>query len=88
MQKVEIFTLLDVQQALRQLNIPFASSSTKGKSAYSFKSLRKIEPGGIYFLESDTTVSTRISNSIIIYSGVDFKDDSNVILKVDNPQLV
>ncbi len=88
MQKVEIFTLLDVQQALRQLNIPFVSSSTKGKSTYSFKSLRKIEPGGIYFLESDTTVSTMISNSIIIYSGVDFKDDSNVILKVDNPQLV
>lgn len=88
MQEVEIFTLVEVQQALRQLNVPFTTSSTVSKSTYSFKSLRKIEPAGIYFLELNAPVSTKISNSIILYPDAEFGDHSNVILKVDNPQLV
>lgn len=90
MQKVTTFNLEEVQQQLQQLDIPFSTSISNSapEEHYSFKSLRQIEPAGIYFLVAGIPNPPQIKNSIILYPEADFGGEGNVTLQVAEPQLV
>lgn len=89
MREARTFTLEEVQQQLQRLNIPFSTSSSLAPEArYAFKSLRQIEPAGIYFLVAGIPNPPQIENSIILYPEADFGGNGNVTLQVEDPQLV
>lgn len=77
------FTISDISRALSELGMAheiFGESDRR----YSFKSLRNIEPGGIYFITPGVLNPPRVPNSIII--GAD-KYEADVSIVVDDPQL-
>jgi UDP-3-O-[3-hydroxymyristoyl] glucosamine N-acyltransferase len=89
MQVASTFTLEEIQQQLQRLEIPFSSSSfTLPEAHYTFKSMRQVEPDGIYFLVADIPNPPQIENSIILYPEADFGGSRNVTLQVEDPQLV
>lgn len=87
MRKAPTFTLIDVEQQLKQLDIPFSTRGGQTSHRYGFKSFRQIEPWGIYFAVSGITDPPRIENSIILYSEAAYDGENNVTLHVENPQL-
>jgi UDP-3-O-[3-hydroxymyristoyl] glucosamine N-acyltransferase len=89
MHEARTFTLEEVQKQLLRLDIPFSiPSSAAPEARYAFKSLRKIEPAGIYFLVTGIPNPPQIENSLILYPGSDFGGSGNVTIQVDDPQLV
>lgn len=87
MRKARTFTLEDVEQQLSQLAIPFSRDGGSSYSPYAFKSLKQVEPAGIYFLVSGMRNLPKIENSIILYTEEAYGGDNNITIKVDNPQL-
>lgn len=81
------FTLKEVQQTLKELNIPFSVNGSSTTNSYNFKSLREIEKFGIYFLVSGIPNPPKLENSIILYPETDYGGEDNVTIQVDNPQL-
>lgn len=82
------FQLNDILKALNELGVEYGvnNKSFDNSVIYSFKSLKKIEPKGIYYISTDAEFN--LEGSIIIASG-NRKDDSNVVILVeDDPQLV
>lgn len=88
MRDPSIFTLEDVLRQLHKLNVSFTFLGSPTRSTYGFKSLRQIEPGGIYYLSSGRVDTAKLEDSIILYSGDDLCVGRNVTVKVANPQLV
>lgn len=82
------FTLEEIQKKLQQLNLHFSTSQTSTSEArYTFKSLRKIESRGIYFVVNSEINRPPIKNSIILYPEESFGGEGNVTIRVENPQL-
>lgn len=81
------FTSDDICKALHNLGVNFQSIGPELK-ALSFKSLRKVEPAGIFYLEGAApAVATTIRGSLIVCSSIEGLHDSNSFLLVKNPQL-
>lgn len=83
-----VFALEDILFALRKLDIahevfkPLVTNSTE----YSFKSLRKVEPKGIYYVAKG--VQCDIQDSILIVSDTMNGNTNTVIVVEEDPQLV
>ena len=82
------FALENIQQQLRQLDIPFSTHGKTTDDRYSFKSLRQIEPAGIYFLVSGIMNPPRIEGSIVLYPETSYGGEENITIQVEDPQLV
>lgn len=87
MQKSPVFTFQEIKSELVNLGDEFFEQGNTSIDSFSFKSLRKIEPGGIYFLTSGVSNAPHIEKSIIICSEGTEVNSDNYILKVSNPQL-
>lgn len=87
MQEVKSFTLKELEQHLHQLDIPFTTRGKHSNSLYTFKSLKQVEPNGIYFLVPNIPNLPKIENAIVLYTEETFGGENNITIKVDNPQL-
>jgi UDP-3-O-[3-hydroxymyristoyl] glucosamine N-acyltransferase len=87
MQEAKTFTLEEVQAQLQQLDIPFIVANCAPKARFAFKSLRQVEPFGIYFLVAEIPNLPQIENSIILWSGAGDLGSGNITLHVEDPQL-
>lgn len=81
---MQVFTTEQIKETLSELGIPFESSRLELHSLR-FKSLRKIEERGIYYVEGAST--GHIRNSLILSSSEEGFDASNCVVKVSHPQI-
>lgn len=87
MRKTKTFALTELQKKLQQLGIPFFTSGVGPEIRYAFKSMRQIEPAGIYFLTKEISKAPQIKNSIVLCQEENFGGEGNITLQVENPQL-
>lgn len=81
---MEKYTAARIKELLAQLGISFETNSIELPDL-NFKSLRKIEPHGIYFSEGFSRGD--IERSLVLCSDFDGFDSSNCLIKVSHPQL-
>lgn len=85
-----MFSYQDIERELKKLEVTFSTHGKVSHEIYVFKSLKKIEPQGIYFISEKVENLPKIHNSIVITppkSNADHLIDC-ITLHVDNPQLV
>jgi UDP-3-O-[3-hydroxymyristoyl] glucosamine N-acyltransferase len=85
-----MFSYQDIERELQKLEVTFSIHGKINHETYTFKSLRNIEPQGIYFISEKIDNPPTIHNSIVIAPK---KIDTNhlidcITLHLDNPQLV
>lgn len=73
--------------ALDVLEIRYEISGAVPSSSYSFKSLRQVEPMGIFFVSSQVNPRPDIADSVILSDTPDFGGKGNVTICVSDPQV-
>jgi len=81
---MDFFTTAHIKQTLTELGIDFTSNDVD-LDGLRFKSLRKIEPAGIYYTEG--LRNDQIINSLVLCSNPEGFDQSNCLVTVAHPQL-
>ena len=81
-----VFSLNEILAAFERLSIPFRTVGPE-KTALFFASLRNVQCGGIYFIESASHSSQHINHSVIICKSPEGLSDSNTFILTDEPQL-
>lgn len=82
------FQLHNILKTLKDLNIGYSVKNEKpiNVNGYSFKSLKKIEPRGIYYISEDAQFD--IKDSILIVSNEREDDENTLVIVKQDPQLV
>lgn len=78
------FTSAHIQDLLAELGIAFSANGVALRGL-SFKSLRKIEPHGVYFVESGANAA--LVSSLVLCTQTEGFDPSNCLVQVTHPQL-
>ena len=81
------FSFSDVTEALRRLDVPFDTRGAPAGTKYAFKSLRKVEAGGIYFIAKADLFRAEIKDSIVLCPDIWEPRGGNAVIRVENPQL-
>lgn len=81
---MDFFTSAHIKQTLADLGIPFTCNEVE-LDGLKFKSLRKIEPRGIYYAEGVS--NQQIEHSLVLCSDADGFAPSNCLVRVAHPQL-
>jgi UDP-3-O-[3-hydroxymyristoyl] glucosamine N-acyltransferase len=81
---MQFFSSDQVKASLAQLGIPFEANAIAFEKL-AFKSLRTIEPAGIFFVEGPA--SPPIADSLVICSTFEGFHESNALVRVAHPQL-
>lgn len=82
------FLIIDIENKLLKLNIKYKINKNTDDNYYEFKSIKKIEPNGIYYYSKDLKIPDEIENSIIFHSNTLNENNKNIVIQVKNPQLV
>lgn len=88
MQKERFFNYEEIVRALRYLKIPFRIEGAPCREHYSFKSLKSIGLGGIFYISPGFASQPVLHDSIVLSSDIICEGQRNVVVQVDNPQLV
>lgn len=87
MTKTKAVNANELTMLMESLGIEFSAVGAAPDGKCSFMSLRKIEEGGIYYLVSGITSAPPIKRSIILCPSEFEAIPTNLVLRVENPQL-
>ena len=88
MQKEPEFSYSEIMQSLLRAPVQVEVVGVPSRDFYSFKSLRAIGEGGIFFVSSEMGDPPTLHNSVVLHAGGGCVGAGNVLVQVENPQLV